>query len=265
MSVLANVKQRACRRARSLPAFWQLPLQDLGRWRGLPTSQSAWDWVVVAQSRRVTRAKRSVSSKSDAAEEIFGVWEESGVDSVGEIRSGLVGRLLADTMTALDALNADGASDVYGVAIIANSGFFSGVGLVSNTVAHLAELRAQVNDPSLGSEYFELSAAEWNRFEWDSFANTNEYLNELEELYYEDELPFEDEDALDRFMIGAVVDVLRQLDLRQRVQSHHAASLYVGLGYSNPSEKEGSLVLAVGEVLNDQGWVGKLRTLYGKQ
>lgn len=186
-----------------------------------------------------------------------------GMDTASDIQSELIDRLLPDALAAVDALNAEGADDVYAVAIIANSGFFSGVGLVSNTVAHLSATQNRVNDSSLSPEYFQLSPAEWNRYEWDSFARTNEYLGQLEELYYEDELPFEDDSAFGRFMAAAVVDVFRRLDLRQRVASQHGPSLYLGLGYSDPAESERSLVLAVGEALNDEGWSERLRSVYG--
>lgn len=185
------------------------------------------------------------------------------MDSASDIQSELLARLLPDALAAVDALNTEGADDVYAVAIMANSGFFAGVGLVSNTIAHLTETQNRINDPSLSPEYFQLSPAEWNRYEWDSFARTNEYLGQLEELYYGDELPFDDDGAFGRFMATAVVDVFRHLNLRQRVASQHGPSLYLGLGYSDPAESERSLVLAVGEALNDQRWNERLRSLYG--
>lgn len=181
-----------------------------------------------------------------------------------EIRSNLAERLYEDALSAAAALNDEGADDVYGVAIIANSGFFSGVGMVSNTESHRIATTREVNDPTLGPEYFELSVDEWDRYDWASFATTNDYLAGLEDPYYAGELPVTEDDAFGELVISTVVEVLRRLDLRRRLQSRHATDLYVGLGFSDASEKQASSVVAVGEALNSQRWIDSLRTLYGE-
>lgn len=185
------------------------------------------------------------------------------MDSTADIRTELTRRLLADAATAVDGLNAEGADDVYGVAVIANAGFFSGLGLVSNTVTHLTAAQAANPDDTLSPVYFELSAAEWNRYEWAAFAETNGYLAELEDRYYEDELPFDDDGEFAELVIATVIEVLRSLDLRQRVVSRHAGTLYVGLAYADPGADQRAQILTVAEALNDEAWLERLRALHG--
>lgn len=181
-----------------------------------------------------------------------------------DIKSEFTELLFHDADSAIRSLQEKGAEDVYAVCIVANSGFFSGFGLVSNSMANLISKVESNQDPTLGPAYFELSSDELDLYNWEPFAKSSDYLLQLEEPFYQCQLPFgDDEDELAQIVIAAVIDVLKRLDLQNNLASNHAGKLYVGLAFNDASAKQQRYMLKVGEALNNEHWSEKLRSLYG--
>ena len=181
-----------------------------------------------------------------------------------DIKSEFTEFLFQDANSAVQSLNESGAEDIYAVCIVANSGFFSGLGLASNSKANLISKVENNKDPTLGPEYFELSCDEWDRYDWKPFAKSSDYLVQLEDPFYDGELPFgDDEDEPAQIIVSAVIDVLKRLDLQSNLASNHAGNLYAGLAFSDASTKQETYMLKVGEALNNGHWSEKLRAFFG--
>lgn len=181
-----------------------------------------------------------------------------------DIKSEFTELLFQDANSAVQSLNEKGAEDVYAVCIIANAGFFSGFGLVSNSKANWISKVQSNKDPTLGPEYFELSSAEWDWYDWQSFAKSSDYLMQLEDPFYEGELPFGDnEEELAKIVIAAVINVLKRLDLQNNLASNHAGNLYAGLAFSDASTRQEAYILEVGKAINNGHWSEKLFAFLG--
>ena len=176
----------------------------------------------------------------------------------------VIRRLSTGLQTAIVRLEeASEADSVYAVMVIANNGYLPGLGVAANSVGNAEDRweRLTETDDASDRDYFYVSVEEWEYFDWDSLEETNVFLDELAELYYNEDAVFANDADINRFFVEAIIGALRGLDLRATVR-RRTDPLLTGLGVADPNPNEVDDIIAVSAAVNDPVWHERVAAVY---
>ncbi|GAA0824212.1 hypothetical protein GCM10009111_34800 [Colwellia asteriadis] len=132
-------------------------------------------------------------------------------------------------------------SDIYAIAIHCGSGF-SSLGFAASTLQHLNEQK--LKHPKEYWSILEYSVSEWEfvNYQYDKFIDLNQYIDELLEEFYEEDLT---DDEINSFFSDVCLEVLNKTQV-----TLSSNDVLLSLQFSDPSDSGIAIMKTIYEALH---------------
>ena len=200
------------------------------------------DWAIV--SKQIGEQKLSSSAPAfDLA-----AWLDEFTTQVAEA-----------TIEAIDIVN-ESYSNCYAAVLMPDNGYV-GVRLVVNTQEHVSTKLESMSGSQLTREYFEVSPAEFCRYEWQPFDRVNNMARALVGDFGDGEVWIEGVEDYDisPYIRDALVDAINRVQIPHRLRTTYRGDLLLGIGFADAgSNSEVDDVIIVSSQVNTEEWHNKV-------